>query len=171
MNKKDIKEFLPLGFLLVIAIGSLITVFLTSYTIGIKQYIGIGLLSISTILYFTNRKYYKYLLGIILMIASVIPISFSFWTIGITIIIFQLYVIPLIGLFIYLLVFRKPIIHIVFHSVQRDPEEEKLNYYNKVKRFKKKFSELNDTEINKKMNQDLVPEAKQALIEIKQDRN
>ena len=168
---KQLKEFLPLGYLLIIMIHTLITINFSDYSIGIKQYIGFSLLGISTILFFVNRKFYKYVIGLSLLIATIIPISFSYITYGLTLIIFQIYLIPLGGLFIYLFVFRKQLTHILFYSNPKDSIEEKRQFERKVERFKRNFSELSDVEIEIKMDQELVPEAKQALLEIKQNRN
>jgi len=45
------------------------------------------------------------------------------------------------------------------------------NSISKFERFKKDFQNLSDTEIENRLNQVLVPEARQALIEIKEERD
>jgi len=107
--KKDIKEFIPIGILDLIGIISIIQVLTTDYTFNYRQYIGLSLILICTILFFANRKIYKYLTAVTLIVGltSIISFSTSIITFGISII--QVQLIPLIVLLIYIYIFRTEI--------------------------------------------------------------
>ena len=170
MNKRNIKEFLPIGILSIIAIGSIIQILLTNYTFDYRQYIGLSLLLISGILFFTNQKIYRYVFGVTLILGTLNLIAFSTYIIGINFLFIPIQIIPFIVLIIYLILYRKQIVELFFRIIQKDEKEEQEYYQKKIDRFKIKFSDLTDREIENKINQDLVPEAKKALIEIKTER-
>lgn len=170
MSKRTIKEFLPIGILLIISIGSIIQIMLTNYTCDYRHYIGLTLLLISGILFFINRKIYKYVFGITLIIGTFNLIAFSTYIIGINLIFIPIQIIPFIILILYSTIYRKQLIELYFRITQKDEKEEQEYFNIKKERFKRKFEDLNDGEIENKLNQDLVPEAKKALNEIKSER-
>ena len=51
--------------------------FSTDYIFGYQQYIGLTLLGVSIILFFVNRRLYKYFYGITLILATVNLIGFT----------------------------------------------------------------------------------------------
>ena len=164
--KKDIKEFIPIGILDLIGIISIIQVLTTDYTFNYRQYIGLSLILICTILFFANRKIYKYLTAVTLIVGltSIISFSTSIITFGISII--QVQLIPLIVLLIYIYIFRTEI-----KKLLETTENEKQNNTEKLKeRFKQKFEKLTDKEIESRLNQNLVPKAIKALEEIQTER-
>ena len=73
---KDIIPLLIAAFLMVISIG--ITMF-TDYTLNYKHYFGIGLIGISSLLYFKNKKLFVYFFGLtlILGILNTVDIYYS----------------------------------------------------------------------------------------------
>ena len=73
---KDIIPLLIAAFLIVISIG--ITM-LTDYTLNYKHYFGIGLIGISSLLYFKNKTLFVYFFGLtlILGIFNIIDIYYS----------------------------------------------------------------------------------------------
>ena len=134
---------------------------------GLKKYIGFSLLLISSILFFTNRKFYKYfiLLTIIIGVIGFISFSLTVYTFGIGLIEIQL--IPFVALIIYLYVFKSKI-----SSLLNNPksEKEKQNdFENSKNRFKQKFKNLSESEIEIRLNEKLVPEAIKALKELKNE--
>lgn len=165
--KNDIKEFIPIGILDLIGIVSIIQVLTTNYVFTYRQYIGLSLLLICTLLFFKNRKIYKYLTAMTLIVGltNIIGFSTSIITVGISII--QVQLIPLIVLFIYVYIFQTEIKKLI-----EKPESEQSNNINdKLKeRFKQKFEKLSDKEIESRLNQNLVPEAISALEEIQTER-
>ena len=170
MSKRNIKEFSPLGIILIISIGSIIQVMVTNYTFDYRHYIGLTLLLISTILFFTNRKIYKYVFGITLIIGTFNLIAFSTYIIGINLIFIPIQIIPCAILIFYSIIYRKQLVELYFRITQKDEKEEQEYFNVKKESFKRKFADLNNSEIEKKLNQDLVPEAKKALNEIKSER-
>jgi hypothetical protein len=171
MNTKQIKEFLPLGVLSLIGFASIIQVLLTNYIFDYRQYIGLSLLMVCGIFFFTNKKLYRYFLGITLILGTFNLIAFSTYIFAFFLIFFPLQILPFVVFILYLIIYRKRIFGLFFRSFQKSEEEEKEYYNRKLKRFKEKFAELTDAEIDYRLNQELVPEAKQALIEIKKNRN
>ena len=170
VKKRNIKEFFPIGILSIIGFGSIIQVLLTNYTFDYRQYIGLSLLLISGIFFFTNRKVYKYFFGITLILGTLNFIAFSTYIIGINLIFIPIQIIPFVVLIIYSIIYINQIIELLVQLTQKSEKEEQEYYQRKLESFKMKFADLNDFEIDNKLNQDLVPEAKQALNEIKNER-
>src|SRR5690606_40972422 len=82
----------------------------------------------------------------------------------------HIHIINFIILIIYLIIYKKQIDELYIKIKQKNEKKEQEYYKKKIDRFKIKFSDLTDQEIENKINQDLVPEAKKALIEIKSER-
>ena len=171
MKTKEIKEFLPLAILSIIGLVSVLQVLLTDYTFNYRQYIGLSLLMVCGIFFFTDSRLYKYFFGITLILGTLNLIAFSTYIFTFYFIFFPIQILPFIFLVVYLIKYRERISDLYFRSIQKSEEEEQEYYDRKLKRFKEKFSELSDPEIEDKLNQELVPEAKQALLEIIENRN
>ena len=60
MKKKDIIKAIPITILTIIALYSIIEVMTTVYIFFAQQYIGLTLLGVSILLFFMNRRIYKY---------------------------------------------------------------------------------------------------------------
>lgn len=71
MRKTVNKDIVPLLISIILLIISNVMTFFTDYVLSYKHYIGIGLVGISTILYFKNKKIYVYLFGLTLIIGTV----------------------------------------------------------------------------------------------------
>lgn len=165
--KNNIKEFIPIGILDIIGIVSIIQVLTTNYIFNYRQYIGLSLLLICTIFFFFNRKIYKYLLAITLIIGLVNIIGFATSTITFGISIVQVQLIPFIVLLIYISIFKQEIKDLI----KKTDADKEINFNIIKDRFKQKFKKLSDKEIETKLSQNLVPEAMLALEEIKNERN
>lgn len=165
--KKNIKEFLPIGFLNIIGFISIIQILTGNYIFGVKQYIGLSLLLICTILFFVNRKFYKYLLflTIITGVIGLIAFSSTIVTFGIGLIEIQL--IPFVALVIYFFVFKSKIISMLNNP--KSEKEKENDFENSKNRFKRKFKNLSESEIKLRLNENLVPEAIEALEELKNE--
>ncbi len=171
MKSKEIKEFTPFAILSIIGLFSVIQVLVTNYTFDYRQYIGLSLLTVSGIFFFTDRRLYRYFFGITLVLGVLNLIAFSTNIFVFYFIFFPIQILPFIFLVVFFVKNRKRINDLFFRSIQKTEEEEQKYYDRKLKRFKEKFSELSDPEIEYKLNQELVPEARQALIEIIKNRN
>jgi len=171
MKSKEIKEFTPFAILSIIGLFSVIQVLVTNYTFDYRQYIGLLLLTVSGIFFFTDRRLYRYFFGITLVLGVLNLIAFSTNIFVFYFIFFPIQILPFIFLVVFFVKNRKRINDLFFRSIQKTEEEEQKYYDRKLKRFKEKFSELSDPEIEYKLNQELVPEARQALIEIIKNRN
>ena len=170
MNKIYTKEFLPIGILLVFTIGSSIYILLNNYIFGLQQCIGLSMLLISTILYLTKPNIYRYFFGITLILGLFNLITFPVVNFTIKILFIPIQIIPLLALLVYTKIYRTKISNLFFKRREIDKLEEEAYYQKKTSFFKEKFSNLNDQEKEQKLNQDLVPEAKKALNEIKAKR-
>lgn len=171
MKSKEIKEFTPFAILSIIGLFSVIQVLVTNYTFDYRQYIGLSLLTVCGIFFFTDRRLYRYFFGITLVLGALNLIAFSTNIFVFYFIFFPIQILPFIFLVVFFVKNRKRINDLFFQSIQKTEEEEQKYYDRKLKRFKEKFSELSDPEIEYKLNQELVPEARQALIEIIKNRN
>ena len=167
--KKDIKEFIPVGILDIVGIISIIQILTTNYTFDYRQYIGLILLVICTIIFFMNRKIYKYLIALILILGMINLVSFSTYYIRFGISIIEIQFIPFASFLIYLYIFKKEIRSIIKKSKHAEKESNK-NSENMKNHFKHKFEKLSDKEIENRLSQNLVPEAIQALTELQAER-
>ncbi|SFS81411.1 hypothetical protein [Lutibacter maritimus] len=164
--KKDFKEFIPIGILDLIGIFSIFQYFTTNYIFTYRQYIGISLILICTILFFINRTIYKYLLGLVLIAGMISIIGFTsaittIYGFGLE---FQLQ--PFLVFVIYLYIYRADLKRVF----EKTESENKINENALKDRFKQKFEKLSDKEIESRLSQKLVPEAIQALTEIQTER-
>ena len=164
--KKDFREFIPIGILDLIGILSIIQVITTDYIFTFREYIGLPLLLVSTIIFFLNRKIYKYLTVMILIVGLTGVISFTAARIYVGISIIEVQLIPLIVLVIFIYIFKGEIRKLI----QKTESEKQNNTENLKNHFKHKFEKLSDKEIESKLTQNLVPEAIQALAEIQIER-
>lgn len=167
MIKKNIKEFLPLGFLNIISFISIIHVITSNYIFEIKQYIGLSLLLICTILFFVNRKFYKYFIFITIIIGVINLIAFSSTTFTFVVGLIEIQLIPFIAFIIYVSVFKSKIISIL--SNPKSKKENENDFKISKNRFKQKFKNLSKSEIETRLNEKLVPEAIEALKELKNE--
>jgi hypothetical protein len=79
---KKYSDILVLGILWIISIHGLIVSFTDNYLIGISNYIGYGLLILTTILRLINLPKLKLILALLLFLATIQVIQFSYYTIG-----------------------------------------------------------------------------------------
>lgn len=166
MKKKDFIESIPLFLLIILGIISIVQVLLTNHIFDGKQFIGITLAFVSAILFFTNRRIYKYIFGITLLLGTVTLISFSTLIITVNVFSIPLQVTVLPSLVIYMIVYKIEI------GILLDKMKDKENKSNiKINVFEKKFENLSNKEIDRKLKQDLTKEAEVALMNIKNRRN
>lgn len=170
MKKEDLIEFIPIGMLTLISLYSIIKVTTTDYIFNGQQYIGLTLLGVSLILFFTNRRTYKYIFGITILFGlfNLIGFTTSIVTMNFLFIPIQLIIIPILLLFTWI---NQKQIKPKVQSILGTSEEQIVAESNsKILGFKKKFKNLSDEEIEKRLNQNLVPEAHEALKQIQLNR-
>ena len=160
------KTLVPLLILIFIALVSIIIVMSSYYSFVGRHYAGLSLLGITSIAYTINRKVYKYILLIILLLGSFGIIAFYYSIIKIGFGFFQIQLLPFLVLLVYFYVFdiNKSVL---FYASESDKqlESEKLTNH-----FVNKFDKLTDEEIDFKLSENLIKEAHDALKIIKNKR-
>lgn len=169
MKKQDLIEAIPLAILTIIGIYSIIEVISTEYIFGIKQHIGLTLLGTSIIFFFVNRRYYRYIFGITIILGLVTLIGFSTTIrivtfLGISI---QILLLPIVAIFVWI---NKEKIKSKNLDVFGKQAEAKFGNSSKVNGFKRRFGKLSNSEIESKLEEGLVPEAIEALKQLKKER-
>ena len=170
MRKNHFTEFIPLGLLLIVGLGSTFQVWITDYVFDYRQYIGFTFLFISTILYYRNRNLYKYVFGLTLILGTFSLIAFSTYIIEIKLFFIPIQIIPFFSLIVFTIIYKKWIGDLFFGLVENTQDDEQALYQRKMARFKENFFNLSDDEIAGKLNQELLPEARKALEEIRSER-
>lgn len=171
MAKRDLIELIPLAIVAIIGLYSLLEVINTDYIFGARQHVGLTLVLVSIILFFVNRRSYKYIFGISLLLGLVSLIGFTttILTMNFLGLPIQLIILPIIAIFAWIHKEEiKPIIRgLTGRSEEQITSESKL----KVKGFKRRFEKLSNEELDKRLNEKLVPEAIEALQWIKKERS
>ena len=123
--------------LLIISIG---ITFFTDYTLNYKHYVGIGLIGISTLLYFKNKKLFVYIFGLtlILGILNLIDIYYSNIIFGIGPIKFNPIFLTLLIIFLAL---NKELLNKMF------PEKELAENIKLIKHYEQKFESKTESEL------------------------
>ena len=158
---KDIIPLLISVILVVISIG--ITLF-ADYTLNYKHYAGIGLIGISSLLYFKNKKLFVYFFGLtlILGIFNLIDIYYSNIIFGIGSIKFN----PIfLTLFIVFLALNKELLNKIFPEkklTEKDLAEKNAEKENRIRNYEQKFQSKSESELKKiaDLNSGYVEEAK-----------
>jgi len=134
---KDIIPLLISIILLIISIG--ITLF-TDYTLNYKHYVGIGLIGISTLLYFKNKRLFVYIFGLtlILGIVNLIDIYYSNIIFGIGPIKFNPIFLTLLIIFLPL---NKDLLNKMF------PKKELAENIKLIKHYEQKFESKTESEL------------------------
>ena len=132
--------------LLLISIG--ITLF-TDYVLNYKHYVGIGLVGISSVLYFKNKKIYVYIFGLtlILGIVNLIDIYYSNIIFGIGPIKFNPIFLTLIIIFLAL---NKQILNQIIPEkelTEKDLAEQSAKKENLIKMYERKFETKTESEL------------------------
>jgi hypothetical protein len=143
---KDIIPLLISIILLIISIG--ITLF-TDYVLNYKHYVGIGLVGISSVLYFKNKKLYVYIFGLTLIVGTIniIDIFYSNISFGIGAIKFNPIFLTLLIIFLTL---NKELLNKLFpekkltenNLAERNAEKENL-----IKNYERKFESKTESEL------------------------
>ncbi|MBJ2173273.1 hypothetical protein JBL43_03440 [Aureibaculum sp. A20] len=144
--RKDIIPLLISVILVIISIG--ITLF-TEYVLNYKHYVGIGLVGISSVLYFKNKKLYVYIFGLTLIVGiiNLIDIYYSNISFGIGLIKFN----PIfLTLFIIFLTLNKELLNKLFPEKklnENDLAEKNAENENLIKNYELKFQSKTESEL------------------------
>jgi len=85
MRKTIVKDIIPLLISVILVIVSIGIALLTDVSLNYEHYAGIGLIGISFLLYFKNKKLYVYFFVLTLLLGIVNLINLYYWNITISI--------------------------------------------------------------------------------------
>ncbi|QBN19405.1 hypothetical protein [Flavobacterium nackdongense] len=168
---KHDKNFYLLALLTFVSIVSLIVGFVSNWVFNAQLWIGLSLLISCFIAYYKFFQRFKTLLGIILILGVLTGIQFVPFQFSIQLGFIKFEVVPTIFLVLFLFLNRGRVVDILQDWFKTPTEEIEKRSLSKYESFKKDFQNLSDQEIEHRLNQHLVPEARKALIEIKEVRN
>ena len=166
LKKTDIYEAVPLVVLSIICLASIIKVNTSEYSFQNPQYIGLSLLAISIILFSIYRRGYKYVFGISLLLALVNLIGFTATIVTIEFFGMSIQLLPIPIILLFFWVNQKEVLDLLGMSYEHNTALSN----SKINGFKKRFSKLTDHEIEKKLKQNLIAEAIEALQQLKEER-
>lgn len=172
-SKGNLKDFIPLGLLSIVGIGSAIQVLFTDYIFEPTAYVGLTLLAVCAVLFFLNLRWYRYAMGFVLIIGTLGLVSFSTVIMSVGIGFLQFHLIPLVVLIVFASIYNSRIpkaVHSLLGTYKTEEEIKELTR-SRVDSFKRTFKDLSDSEIDRRLQTKLVPEALQALDELKKERN
>jgi hypothetical protein len=143
---KDIIPLLVSTILLIISIG--VTLF-SDYVLNYKHYMGIGLVGISSVLYFKNKNIYIYLFGLTLVlgILNLIDIYYSNITLRFGPIKFNPIFLILLIIF---LAFNKQVLNQIFPEkelTEKDLAEQSIKKEKLIKMYEQKFETKTESEL------------------------
>ncbi|MCH2236183.1 MAG: hypothetical protein MK078_18265 [Crocinitomicaceae bacterium] len=177
MNELKKTENLILLLLWILSASTFTTALLNNYNLFISDYIGIaGLLVVTTIFIFKPEKKIEALLFLLIIgtfnVASFVYFFNVVFTFGFgTLVSPGIQIVSLI-FFTVLFLKRKNKMTKIVRYFLGTTEEDKLQAFEQRKNnFKERFKDLSEQEINTRLANDLQPEAKQALIELKKEKN
>lgn len=164
------KNFFLLVVILIVCIISIIIGLSLNWALTYKLYIGLSLLIICFILSIFKVKNFITIFGI-LLILSVFSftqlVSFGF---GLQVGLLKFELIPTIFFMLFLYLNRVRVLDELQDWFTTSDEEKGTRSNSKYQTFKKDFENLSDMDIDIRLNQIIVAEARKALIEIKEER-
>jgi len=144
MRKTIGKDIIPLLISIILLIISIGITFFTDYTLNYKHYAGIGLIGISTLLYFKNKKQFVYIFGLtlILGILNLIDIYYSNIIFGIGPIKFNPIFLTLLIIFLAL---NKELLNKMFP--EKELAEKNAENIKLIKHYEQKFESKTESEL------------------------
>lgn len=138
------KNIIPLLITILLSIISIGITLFSDYVLNEKHYIGFGLIAISTLLYFQNKKLYVFVFGftLILGLLYLIDIFYASIKIGIGPITFNP---KFLTLFILFLVLNKSLLNKMFP--EKETEDKSADHINLIKNYERKFELKTDAEL------------------------
>jgi len=168
---KKNKNLILLILLSLVSIISIIIGLASNWVFSYNLWIGLCLLIICFILYYQKHKRFKSFFGIILILGVFNVIQFVPFGFRIYFILIPFELIPTFFLLIFIYLNKSRVLDLIQDWFTTSDEEKEKSSLSKYASFKKDFQNLSDKEIENRLNQALVPEAKKALLEIKKERS
>ena len=159
-----------LVLLSIVTIISIIVGLTSNWSLKYNHWIGLFLLGICLISYFRNMRNFKSFFGIILILGVFNIIHFVPFGFRINFIFIPFEVLPTFFLLIFIYLNKNRVLDLIQDWSTTSDEEKEKSSHSKYESFKKEFQNLSDVEIEDRLNQGIVPEARKALIEIKEGR-
>ena len=144
MRKTIGKDIIPLLISVILLLISIGIILFTDYVLNFKHYVGIGLVGISSILYFKNKKLYVYIFGLTLIagIINLIDIFYSNISFGIGPIKFNPIFLTLLIIFLTL---NKELLNKMFP--EKELAEKNTENINLIKHYEQKFESKTESEL------------------------
>lgn len=157
---------------------SLLMISLISFGIGVylnwsfktEFYLGCFLLLTSIFVFLKFKNNANSLFGIVLILGLLNIIHFTPYSVGISFTLFKIDVISLLFLIIYYSLNSKKINSKVLTFIASSKTDVERQKNNKIDFFKNQFKHLSESEINTKLNENLVSEAIEALLFLKEKK-
>lgn len=170
MDIKNNKNINLLVLLSTVSIISIIVGLISNWGFSYNLWIGLSLLGICLVSYYLNFQRFKSFFGIILILGVFNIIQFVPFGFGIQLIFIKFEVVPTVFSLLFIYLNRNRVMDFIQDWLTTSDEEKEKSSDSKYESFKKDFQSLSDKEIENRLNQVLVPEARKALIEIKEGR-
>lgn len=168
--KNDKNAYLLLLFTFV-TLATIVDDLVSKYYFGLQFWIGISLLGICILSYFLKLKKFKFVFGILLILGVFRIVKFASSSFYIILFYIPFEIIPIVFLLIFIYINKSRILDLLQYQFATTKEEMDRSRVSKYENFKKGFECLSDKEIENRLNQVLVPEARKALIEIQEERS
>ncbi len=164
------KNFYLLSFLTFLSITFLIIGKIEEWHFDNNYYLGLCVIVLNFATFFFVKKYFNYIVGLTLILGLSGLIHFFPFKMGLAFFGITIQTIPLLFIIIFSYINRSKLLDLLTSSDMKN-EEEKLESINRKKNiFRKEFERLPDSELTNKLNQNLIPEAKEVIIEILENR-
>ena len=142
-----------------------------NWSLNYSLWSGLFLLGITLIAYFLAFKKFKWGFGVLLLFGVFNAIQFTPFKLEIQFYLLEIQVIPTIFLLSFFYLNKSRVLDIIQDFFTTSNKEQEINTTSRMNSYKKHFQNLSEKEIENKLNQDIVPEAKNALVEIIKERN
>ena len=167
MDRKEILQLLPLLILERICAFTVWEVVKQDYLLYVQSLMGLILVSLSILVYFIHKRTSLYLQGITLIAGTFNIVAFTTSIHWITFIVVPIQPVSLGLLLFFIFVHRKSIKPKLQSIAGLKPPDSEASRARKIEEFKRKFQSLSDEEIERKLQAGLLPEAIEALEQIK----
>jgi len=167
---KNNKNLYLLILLNLVSIISLFFGLKLDWSFNYQLWTGLFLLEIALIAYFLKLKKFKLGFGVLLLFGVFNAIQFTPFKLGIQFYLLEIQVIPTVFLLFFICLNRSRVLDIIQDLFTTSNKEKETNKISRMNSYKKHFQNLSDKEIENKLTQDIVSEAKNALIEIIKER-
>jgi hypothetical protein len=168
---KTNKNLYLLVLLSIVSMISIVDGLMSKTVFSFPFWIGMSLMIISFILYYQKSNYFKSYFGIVLILGVFKLIQFVPFQLTVSFGLLPFEVIPTLFFIFFTFLNRSRVLDIIQDWYTTSNEEKEKRSHSKYESFKKDFQNLSDKEIENRLNEGVVPEARKALIEIKEGRN